>query len=142
MPMLRRLTTALLLLSCLVPLGKPLGMVLCFGVDGHIALEPAHNRTHNTSAPTRAGIHPQAARVLAGIEHAGACVDVTFLASESDGQLIPASNTCQKSEPQVFVPVLLLMPASTERPTSSILPNLALLRHHSLTVLRSVVLHI
>jgi hypothetical protein len=142
MPKLRQLTTALLLLFCLAPLGTPLGMVLCFGADGHIALEPVHNRSHNTSIPPRTGIHPEAARVLAGIEHEGACVDVTFLARESDGQLLPASNTCQKSEPQVFMPVLIMMPVPTEHSASSILPDLALLGHHSLTVLRNVVLHI
>jgi hypothetical protein len=142
MPVLRRLTTALLLLFCLAPLGKPLGMVLCFGADGHIALEPVHDRGHSTSAPTRAGLNQQAARLLAGGERADLCVDVTFLASDSAGQLLPASDTCQKSEPQVFVPVLVIMPASTERPASSILPDRSLSIHHSLTILRSVVLHI
>jgi hypothetical protein len=117
-------------------------MVLCFGTDGHIALEPAHNHTRNTTAPTRAETHPQAARVLACIETAGACVDVTFLACESDGQLLPASNTSPRPETSMIVPVFLLMPVSTMRLAPSILPNLYLSRHHSLTILRSVVLHI
>ena len=142
MPVLRRVITTLLLLFCMAPLGKPLDMVLCVGADGHIALEPVHDRGHSTSAPTRVGLHQQAARLLAGGERADLCVDVTFLASESDGQLLPASDTCQKSEPQVFVPVLVIMPASTERPASFILPDRALSIRHSLTILRSVVLHI
>jgi hypothetical protein len=142
MPVLRRPTTALLLLFCLATLGKPLGMVLCVGADGHIALEPVHDRGHSTSAPTRAGLNQQAARLLAGGERADLCVDVTFLASESDGQLIPASDTCQKSEPQVLVPGLVIVPAAPERPAPSILPDRSLSNHHSLSVLRSVVLHI
>lgn len=142
MPVLRRVITTLLLLFCLAPLGKPLGMVLCFGADGHIALEPVHDRGHSTSAPTRTGLNQQAARLLAGGERADLCVDVTFLASDSDGQLIPASDTCPKLEAPEVVPVLLSVPASTERPAPSILPNCSFANNHSLPILRSVVLHI
>ena len=46
MRVLRQLLTILLLLCCLGPLGTPLGIVLCFGADGHIAFKPA------ISAPT------------------------------------------------------------------------------------------
>ena len=143
MPVLRRLTTALLLLFCLAPLGTPLDMVLCVGADGHIALEPVHDRAHSTAAPTRAGLlHQLAARVLGGGERADLCIDVTFLASESGAQLIPASDTCQTSARQVCVPVLAIVPASSERPAPPVLPDQALSRHHPLTVVRSVVLHI
>jgi hypothetical protein len=143
MPMLRRLTTALLLLFCLAPLGKPLGMVLCLGADGHIALEPVHDRAHRTAAPTRAGLlHQLAAGVLGGGDRTDLCVDVTFLASESGTQLIPASGTCQKSEVQACVPVLVIVPASLEYPVPPLLSDGALWRHRHLTVLRSVVLHI
>ena len=142
MPRLRRLITVLLLLFTLVPLGKPLGMVLCFGADGHIAFEPAHNRTHHTFSPTYVSSHPQAAQVLAGVEHAGSCVDVTSLVHESNGQLLPASDTHPKLATLEAVLVLLLMPVSTERPEPSILPDVSVFRHPSLTILRSVVLHI
>jgi hypothetical protein len=142
MPVLRRLTTALLLLFCLAPLGKPLGMVLCLGADGHIALEPVHDRAHSTAAPTRAELLQQlAARILGG-ERADLCIDVTFVANESGVQLIPAFDTCQISEPRMCVPVLVIVPASLERPAPPILPDRALSSHHSPTVLRSVVLHI
>jgi hypothetical protein len=143
MPRLWSFLTLFLLFFCLMPLGAPLGMVLCFGADGHIALEPVHDRAHSTAAPTRAELlHQLAARVPVGGERADLCVDVTFLASESGAQLIPASDTCQQTESRVCVPVLVIVPASLERPAPPILPDRALSSHHSPTVLRSVVLHI
>ena len=142
MPVLRRLVIAPLLLFCLAPFGKPLGMVLCFGADGHIALEPVHNRGHSTSAPTCAGLNQQAARLLASGERTDLCVDVTFSASDSERQLIPASNMRQKSEPRVFVPAFVIVPASAENFAPPILPNPSLSSHHSLTILRSEVLRI
>jgi hypothetical protein len=50
MPALRRLMTALLLPICLALLGKPLGMVLCFGADGRNAFEPVHTQAHSTAS--------------------------------------------------------------------------------------------
>ena len=58
MLVLRRLITMLLLLFCLVPLGMPLGMVLCFGADGHIGFEPMHDRSHGTTSAAAAGTVP------------------------------------------------------------------------------------
>lgn len=49
MLVLRRLMTALLLLICLAPLGKLLGMVLSFGADRHIAFEPVQTLAHSTA---------------------------------------------------------------------------------------------
>jgi hypothetical protein len=143
MPVLRLFFAVLLLLFCMVPLGKPLGIVLCFGADGHTALEPVHDRVHRTAAPTRSGLpHQQGVRGLVGVEHVDPCVDVTFFASESDGQLIRVSDTCPKPEPPVFVSVLPITPVCTERPAPSILHYHSLSRNHPLTILQSVVLHI
>jgi hypothetical protein len=72
---LRRLTTTLLLLFCLAPLGKPVGMVLCFGADGHVALEPVRDRADGTAAPDIQGpLCPQASVP---------CTDVAFFANVS-----------------------------------------------------------
>jgi hypothetical protein len=94
------------------------------------------------SVSTQVGTHPQTTPLPAGIEQAGTCVDVTFLVRENDGQLVPASDTYPKSATPDMVPMLLLIPAATERPEASIHPDPSLLHHHSLTILRSVVLHI
>jgi hypothetical protein len=131
---LRRLTTTLLLLFCLAPLGKPVGMVLCFGADGHVAFEPIHDQADGTAAPDiRVPLCPQAP---------APCTDVAFFASDGGGQFIPASDTCPKLEAPVFAPVLLVVPSSNELPAASILAKCALPGNHPLTILRSVVLHI
>jgi hypothetical protein len=131
---LRRLTTTLLLLFCLAPLGKPVGMVLCFGADGHVAFEPVHDQADGTATPDiQVPLCPQASVP---------CTDVAFFASDGGGQLIPASDTCPKLETPVSAPVLLAVPSSTELPAASILAECSLPGNHPLTTLRSVVLHI
>jgi hypothetical protein len=143
MPALRRLMTALLLLVCLAPLGKPLGMVLCFGADGHIAFEPVHTQAHDTASLAVQGFpYQHAAITLADVIHVSPCVDVIFLTSDGSTQIIPASDSCPKPDTPVLVPVLLIIPAFTEFPFLSLLPDRSLSGHHSLIILRSVVLHI
>jgi hypothetical protein len=143
MPALRRLMTALLLLICLAPLGKPLGMVLCFGADGHIAFEPVHNQAQSpVSLAVQALLYQHVATTGVGVTHENPCTDVSFFTSDASAQLIQASDACPKPEPPVFLPVLLVVPTSTELPAPSLLPEHFLSTHHSLTILRSVVLHI
>jgi hypothetical protein len=143
MLVLRQLLTILLLLCCLGPLGTPLGMVLCFGADGHIAFEPVHERPHSTSSPAVPGpLRTQVAETFAAVEHLGPCTDLAFFASDGDRQLLPTSDTCPKPETPPYVPVLLVVPAFTNLPAPPLLPEHSLPRHHLLTILRSVVLHI
>jgi hypothetical protein len=131
---LRRLTTTLLLLLCLAPLGKPVGMVLCFRTDGHIAIAPVHDQADGTAAPDiQVPPCPQAS---------APCTDVAFFASDGGGQFIPASDTCPKLGAPVFAPVLLVAPSANELPAASILDECSLPGNHPLTILRSVVLHI
>jgi hypothetical protein len=140
---LRRLTATLLLLFCLVPLGKPLGMVLCFGADGHIAFEPSHDQAHGTAASgTRGPLCAQAAETFARFDHSVPCTDVAFFASDSGGQLIPASDTRPRLDAPVSAPVLLVVPSPSELPAPLILAECPLPGNHPLTILRSVVLHI
>ena len=143
MPALRRLMTALLLLICLAPLGKPLGMVLCVGADGHIAFEPVHTQAHSTASLGVQGLpYLPVATTRTDVAHAHPCVDVTFIASDGSLQLIPVRDSCPKSETPMLVPVLVIAPASAEFPNTSLLPERSPWRHHSLIILRSVVLHI
>jgi hypothetical protein len=143
MPALRRLITALLLLFCLVPLGKPLGMVLCFGADGHIAFEPVHTQVQSAaSLAVQALPYQHVAATGVGVTHENPCTDVSFFASEASAQLIQASDACPKPETPVFLPALLVVPTSTEIPAPSLLPEHFLSSNHPLTILRSVVLHI
>ena len=144
MPVLRRLLTMLLLLFCLVPLGTPLGMVLCVGVDGHIALEPVHHGapSHFFADSPRATLRAARQTTLAGCERHGPCIDVSLSAGDEDGQLLPASETKSKPEVPKMVPVLFVVPASTDLPAPSILPPASLPPYHTLNALRSVVLHI
>jgi hypothetical protein len=140
---LRRLTITLLLLFCLVPLGKPVGMVLCFGADGHIALEPAHDQTNGAAEPDiRRPLCSQAAEPFIGIEHSVPCTDLAFFTSDGGGQLMPASDICPKLGAPVFAPVLLVVPSSPGLPAPSILCECSVPGNHPLTILRSVVLHI
>jgi hypothetical protein len=139
MPRLRFVLAAFLLLFCLVPLGVPLGMVLCFGADGNIALEPAHDHSRRASS---SGPHcPHAMPGLADVEHPP-CTDVAFFAMDSAGPPLPASEASPKPEAPVFVPVLLVAPASPVPPPASIFPYHSLRRNPSLTSLRSVMLRI
>lgn len=143
MRVLRQLLTILLLLCCLVPLGTPLGMVLCVGVDGHIALEPVHHGAHRTSSPTAQGPRcAHTATTLAGVERHDPCIDVSLSAGDEDGQLLPASKTKSKPKVPKMVPVLFVVPASADLPAPSILPPSSLPPYHTLNALRSVVLHI
>ena len=142
MRVLRQLLTILLLLCCLVPLGTPLGMVLCFGADGHVAFEPAHERPHSTSSPSQSLLRTQVAEAFAAVEDLGPCNDLAFLAGDGGRQLLPTSDTCPKPETPAFVLVLLVVPAFTDLVAPSLLPERFLPRNHLLTILRSVVLHI
>ena len=143
MRVLRQLLTILLLLCCLVPLGTPLGMVLCFGADGHIAFEPVHERPHSASSPAvPEPLRTQLAETFAAVEDLGPCNDLAFLAGDGGRQLLPTSDTCPKPETLAFVLVLLVVPAFTDLVAPSLLSERSLPRNHLLTILRSVVLHI
>lgn len=143
MRVLRQLLTILLLLCCLVPLGTPLGMVLCFGADGHIAFEPVHERAHSTSSPAVPGsLRTRMAEAFAAVEHLGTCTDLAFFASDGARQLLSTSDTCSKPETPPYVPVLLVVPAFTDFAAPSVLCERSLPRNHLLTILRSAVLHI
>ena len=143
MRVLRQLLTILLLLCCLVPLGTPLGMVLCFGADGHIAFEPVHERAHSTSSPAVPGsLRTRMAETFAAVEHLGPCTDLAFFASDGGRQLLPTSDSCPKPETPAFVPVLLVVPTFTDLPAPSILSERSLPRDHPVSIIRSVVLHI
>ena len=143
MLVLRQLLTILLLLCCLGPLGTPLGMVLCFGADGHVAFELVHERAHSTSSPALPGpLRTQMAETFAAVEHLAPCTELAFLASDGGNQVLPTSNTCPKPETPPYVPVLLVVPAFTDSAAPSLLCELSLPRNHLLPILRSAVLHI
>jgi hypothetical protein len=139
----RRLLTTLLLLFCLVPLGMPLGMVLCVGADGHLAVEPVHDPAHRTTSPAVAGLlYQHVAQSPDGVDRNGPCVDAALIASEGGGQFITASETCPKPETPGSVHPLVMALVATAPPRPFILLDLHLASHHSLTLLRRVVLRI
>jgi hypothetical protein len=143
MLVLRRLITMVLLLFSLVPLGTPLGMVLCFGADGHIGLEPIHHRSHGRTSPVAIGpFHQHGTNSFVGIEHSGPCIDVAFFVDEGGGQFLLASDTCPKPVAPGSAPVLAVVPAPSKLPLPSILSDLSVASHHPLTILRSMVLRI
>ena len=138
----RPFLTSLLLLFCLAMLGSPLGMVLCVGGDGHIALEPPHKGAPHASSPTAQGARcEQTAPALAGMERHSPCIDVTLSASDKDGQLLPASHAKPNPELPKVVPVA-LAPVYHELPARSLLPSSSVPPHHSLTILRRMALRI
>jgi len=137
---LRSFLTMFLLLCCLVPLGAPLGMVLCFGADGHIALEPAHDQSRSASSwgpPCQ-----QAPQGLSGVEHPVLCTDVAFSATEGVAPMLSASEASPKPETPALVPVLLAAPAFPVPPPVSVFPEHSLRLNPSLTSLWSVMLRI
>jgi hypothetical protein len=140
MPRLRFFLTVFLLLFCLMSLGGPLGMVLCFGADGHIALEPAHDQSRNASSGWL--LCQQTSQGLSGLEHPVPCSDVAFFSADGAAQSFSVSGASPKPEAPVFVPVLLVAPASPVPPPASIFPYHSLRRNPSLTSLRSVMLRI
>jgi hypothetical protein len=136
----RSFLSMFLLLCCLVPLGAPLGMVLCFGADGHIALEPTHDQSRRASSlgpPCQPA--PQG---LSGVEHPVPCTDVAFSATEGAAPIVSGSEANPKPETPPFVPVLFAAPASPVPPPASIFPDHSLRLNLSLTSLRSVMLRI
>jgi hypothetical protein len=140
MPRLRSFLTVLLLFFSLISLGAPVGMVLCFGADGHIALEPAHDQSRSVSSSGL--LCPQASQGLAGVEHPVPCADVVFSATDGAAPMLSASESSSRPEAPVFVPVLLVVPTSTERPLPFIFPDHSLRINPFLTSLRSVMLRI
>jgi hypothetical protein len=143
MLVLQRLITLVLLLFCLVPLGTPLGMVLCFGADGHIGFEPMHDRSHGTTAPVAAGPFLQhVTNVFTGIEHSGPCIDVPFAINEGGGQFLLTSDACPRPAAPGSAPMLAIVPAPSKLSLPSILPDLSVSSHHPLTILHSTVLRI
>jgi hypothetical protein len=143
MLVLRRLIIMILLLFCLVPLGTPRGMVLCFGADGHIGFEPMHDRSHGTTSPVAAGLfHQHGTSMFAGLEHSSPCTDVTFFVNEGDGQFLLASETCPRPAAPGSAPMLSVVPALIRLPLTSILFDLSVSSRHPLTILRSTVLRI
>jgi hypothetical protein len=139
MPVLRPLITVLLLVS----LAWPLGLVLCFGADGHIALEPIHDRARSASSPgmVRSSYQPTA-EVLAGVPHPGPCMDIALSANDGAEQLILAADPFPKLEMPVLVADLLSVRAFPTLPAPSILSYPSLPTISPLTTLRSVVLRI
>ncbi len=139
MLVLRPLITMFLVVS----LEWPLGLVLCFGADGHIALEPIHDRTRSASSPgvVRSSYQPTA-KVLAGVPHLGACMDIALFANDGAEQLIPASDPFPKLEAPVLVAGLLIVRAFPALPAPSILSYPSLPTKSPLTILQSMVLRI
>ena len=137
---LRSFLSMFLLLCCLVPLGGPLGMVLCFGTDGHIALEPAHDSSRSASSwgpPCQ-----QAPQGLSDAEHPVPCTDVAFSATEGTAPMLSASDASPKPETPALVPVLFVAPAFPVPPSASVFPDHSLRLNPSLASLRSVMLRI
>lgn len=140
MPRLRSVLTVFLLFFSLMPLGAPVGMVLCFGADGHIAFEPAHAPPRGASS---AGLLcQQAEQGLAGVEHPVPCTDVAFSATDSAAPMLSVSELGSKLEAPVFVPVLFVAPAFPVPPPASVFPDHSLRLNPSLISLRSVMLRI
>jgi hypothetical protein len=135
---LRSFLAVFLLLFSLVPLGVPLGIILCVGTDGHIALEFSPDQSRTASSVGQLCQH--ASQGLAGGEHPVPCADVAFFAP--DGAVPPFSIT--EASPQaktpVLVPVLLAAPAFTQQPPPAIFPDHFLRLNPSLISLRSVML--
>jgi hypothetical protein len=139
MPVLRPLIVVLLLIS----LAWPLGIVLCFGADGHIALEPIHDRARNASASggVRSSYQPTA-KVPAGVPHPGPCMDIALFANDGAEQPIPASDPLPQLGAPVSVAELLIAQAFPALPAPSSLSYPSLPTNSPLTSLRSVVLRI
>jgi hypothetical protein len=140
MPRLRSFLTVFLLLFSLMLLGAPVGMVLCFGADGHIAFEPAHNPSRGASSWGL--LCQQAEQGLAGVEHPVPCTDVAFSATEGAAPMLSASDASPKSETPALVPVRFAAPAFPIPPPASVFPNHSLRLNPSLPSLRSVMLRI
>jgi hypothetical protein len=140
MPRPRSFLIAFLLLFCLMPLGGPLGMVLCFGADGHIALEPAHDNPR--SASSWGLLCQQTSQGFSGPEHPVPCSDVAFFSADGAAQSFSVSGASPKPEEPLFLPALPGAPASPERPLAPIFLERSLRMNPSLTSLRSVTLRI
>ena len=140
MPRLRSVLTAFLLLFCLMPLGTPLGMVLCVGADGHIALEPAHDRSRGASSWWL--VCQQTSQGLSGVAHPVPCSDVAFFSADGAAQSFSVSGASPKPEEPLFLPALPGAPASSEWPLAPIFLERSLRMNPSLTSLRSVTLRI
>ena len=83
---LRSPIIALFLTCCLLMPMSVMGLVVCIGADGHIALETARNSRCTTPiAPTLTQL-PQITPWTSPPDHCGPCVDVPLLTSNADAQ--------------------------------------------------------
>jgi len=82
---------ALCLAFCLLmPMGA-VGVVLCIGVDGHIAFEPARHSRCTTPIVSTSTPSQQSTQLASQSDHCGPCVDVPVLTSEGNQQLVAPS---------------------------------------------------
>lgn len=90
MQSLRPIMIIMLLCGVLVAPLAAMDMVLCFGADGHITLEPLRNGRCGTSMPLTT---PSQDLQVAEAEHCGPCLDVPFLTAHTGEQMLAMTTT-------------------------------------------------
>jgi hypothetical protein len=114
----RYLVIAVLVIGILVVPVAAMDMVVCFGADGHIALEAARNGRCGTSTWSPVASLSQPGVMLSNPDHCGPCVDMPLLTAETREHPLAVRTT-----PALCDGVLLACVASPVIASSDVIPT-------------------
>ena len=138
---LRSSIIALFLTGCLLMPMSVMGLVLCIGADGHIALEPARNSRCTTPIAPISTLSQQITPWTSPPDHCGPCVDVPLLTSDdASQQFVPTFPLLLQLEAPGFVLVSWAVSASPELPLTPFWLSLPSAINTTLSALRTVIL--
>jgi hypothetical protein len=138
---LRSSTIALFLTCCLLMPMSAVGLVLCIGEDGHIALEPVRNSRCATPIAPPLTLSQQITPWTFSPDHCGPCVDVPLLTSDTASQqFVPTFSFLLQLEMSGFTLVPWVVSASPELPSTPFWLSLPRVTNTTLSALRTVIL--
>lgn len=134
-----RFLMTVVLLSCfLVAPVAAMDLVVCFGADGHVTLEPARNGRCGTSPWSSSAVVSQTKVNLSTAEHCGPCVDMPFLIGDAREQPLSVRIAAAPLDMPVLVPTLVTFPLALFPPPvlAASAPTVSL----TLAALRTIIL--
>ena len=132
---------ALFLTCCLFMPMDAVGLVLCIGMDGHMAFEPARNSRCATPIAPTSTLAQQITPWTSPPDHCGPCVDVPLLTSDTASQqFVPTFPRLLQLEVPGFALVSWVVSASPELPLTPFRLSLPRATNTTLNALRTVIL--
>ncbi len=131
-----------LLLYIIIGQGPLPDLVMCFGANGHIAVEASQNGRCGRSARSPLQEYNELSSPKAPFpkDHCGPCVDISFSTGSLYEEVVLAQNMASQTEAPAFAASPFSLPASVEIATEGLLPLPPPASAFALASLRTVVL--